>query len=401
MQAAALHQIRFVLLGEPAVLLGHLEKFRAGIRRGERNLQAEHVEFLRKIDRVLDALRRLDGQPQNERPMNHHVRLVAGLGEAAHLVHCHAFFDARENVVVAALVTDEEQAEAVVLERFYRVIIQVRTAVAAPMHAERRELLGDFAGAREVRGERVVVEEKFAHLRENFLHVGHLVRDVLRRTDAILVAADGLRPEAERTLRRAATSRIHRDVGMQQIADEIFFNLQIAFIDVRDPRERVHVLDHFALGIVDDLAVLVFVGKPGDAREVAVFGDFLAGEIKFLAAHPVNRRRRLQRFRWQHHRMRTDETDLRVRLLRLDGLGHLAVVFQRRRGGVDDDVIEILRDGEGFRHADVVRRAVEQLGVWHERGGLREPGRIPIAGDFAPRLIPRARAAVETVERRR
>ena len=231
------------------------------------------------------------------------------------------------------------------------------------MHAERGELFGDFAGARQIRGEGVVVEEKFAHLRENFLHVGHFVGDVLRRADAIFVSADGLRPEAEGALRRAAAAGIHRNVRMQQVADEIFFDLQIAFIDVRHPRQRVHVRNHFALGIVFDFAVLVLVGQAGDGRKVAVFGDFLAGEIKFLAAHPVNRGRRLERFRRQHHRVRADEADFRVGLLRLDGLGHLAIVFQRRRGGVDDDVIEILRDGEAFRPGQC--RAAGSRAAWN------------------------------------
>jgi hypothetical protein len=99
--------------------------------------------------------------------------------------------------------------------------------------------------------------------------------------------------------------------------------------------------------------------------------------------------------------VRADETDFRVRLLRLDRLGDLAIVFQRRRGGVDDDVIKILCDGEAFFQINVVRRAIQQFGIRHERGRLREPGRIPIAGDFAARLITRARAAVKTVERRR
>src|SRR5450432_593808 len=95
-----------------------------------------------------------------------------------------------------------------------------------------------------------------------------------------------------------------------------------------------------------------------------------------------------------------DKTDFRVGLLRFDRLGHLAIVFQRRRGGVDDDVIEIFRDGETLGEVNVVRRAVEQFGIRRERGGLREPRRIPIAGDFAPRLITRACAAVKTVVRR-
>ena len=189
---------------------------------------------------------------------------MAGLGEPPHFVHGHAFFDARENVVVAAFVTDQEQAQAVVLEGFYRVVIEVRAAVAGPVDAERAELGGDFAGARQIRGEGIVIEEKFLHLREEFLHVGHFVGDILRRADAVFVSADGLRPEAEGALRRAAAPRVHADVRMQQVADEILFDLEVALVNVRHPRERVHVLDHLALGVVFDFAVLVLVGKPGD-----------------------------------------------------------------------------------------------------------------------------------------
>ena len=175
-----------------------------------------------------------------------------------------------QNVVVAAFVADEEQAQAVVLEDFDGVVIQVRAAVAAPVDAERAELFGNFARARQVRGEGVVIEEKFAHLRENFLHVGHFVGDILRRADAVFVSADGLRPEAEGALGRAAAAGIHRNVGMQQVADEIFFDLQIAFIDIRHPRQRVHVRNHFALGVVFDFPVLVLVRQTGDGRKFAV-----------------------------------------------------------------------------------------------------------------------------------
>ena len=98
--------------------------------------------------------------------------------------------------------------------------------------------------------------------------------------------------------------------------------------------------------------------------------------------------------------MRADKTDLGVGLLRLDGFGNLAIVFQRRRAGVDDDVVEIFRDGEAFGHVNVVRRTIKEFGIGRERGGLREPGGIPIAGDFAPRLVTRAGAAVKAVETR-
>src|SRR5277367_1792255 len=96
--------------------------------------------------------------------------------------------------------------------------------------------------------------------------------------------------------------------------------------------------------------------------------------------------------------MRADETDFRVGLLRFNRLGHLAIVAQRRRAGVDDDVIVFLRDAQAFVLLDAVRRTVEQFAARHERGGLREPGRIPIAGDFALRLVARTSAAVITVK---
>ena len=78
---------------------------------------------------------------------------------------------------------------------------------------------------------------------------------------------------------------------------------------------RLLVESFLALGVVFDLAVFVLVGKPGNGREIAAFGDFLAGEIKFLAANPINRPGRLQRFGGQYHRVRPDEADFSVGLL--------------------------------------------------------------------------------------
>jgi len=57
--------------------------------------------------------------------------------------------------------------------------------------------------------------------------VGHLVGDVLRGTDAILVSADGLRPEAKGALRRATAAGVEAHVGMQQVADEIVFDPEV------------------------------------------------------------------------------------------------------------------------------------------------------------------------------
>src|SRR3954468_9835935 len=96
--------------------------------------------------------------------------------------------------------------------------------------------------------------------------------------------------------------------------------------------------------------------------------------------------------------MRADETNGRVRLLGFDGLGHFGVVLQRRRRGVNDDVIVALRLGETCLDVDIVRRAIHQLAIGNERSGLREPGRVPEGADFALGLVTSASATVESVK---
>ena len=67
---------------------------------------------------------------------------------------------------------------------------------------------------------------------------------------------------------------------------------------------------------------------------------------------------------------------------------------------MDDDVIVAFGLFQALFDADIVRRAIEQFGIGHQCGRLRQPCRIPIAGDLAPRLVTRARPAIEAIERR-
>jgi hypothetical protein len=60
LEPIVLDEIGFVLLREPAVEPRLLVKLGAGIRRGERNLQTEHVQLAREVDRLLDGFARLD-----------------------------------------------------------------------------------------------------------------------------------------------------------------------------------------------------------------------------------------------------------------------------------------------------------------------------------------------------
>ena len=96
--------------------------------------------------------------------------------------------------------------------------------------------------------------------------------------------------------------------------------------------------------------------------------------------------------------MRSDKADFGVGPILFDGFGDLAIVFQGGGAGVDDDVVVVLRVLEAVLDVDVMGRTVEQPGVGDERGGLGEPGWIPEAGDFAPGLVARTRAAVKAIE---
>ena len=61
---------------------------------------------------------------------------------------------------------------------------------------------------------------------------------------------------------------------------------------------------------------------------------------------------------------------------------------------MDDDVVEIPGLGQAALEVDFMRRTIQQLAAGHERGGLGQPGRVPIAGDLALGLVARAGAAV-------
>ncbi len=114
---------------------------------------------------------------------------------------------------------------------------------------------------------------------------------------------------------------------------------QVALVGVDHPREHVHVRNHLALFVVDDFAIGIAIGKSIDFVERAAFGNFFAGEIKFFAADPIDGCRRLQRLGRKHRGVCADETDFDFGVLLLDRFGDFAIVLQRRRRGVDDDVI--------------------------------------------------------------
>jgi hypothetical protein len=142
-------------------------------------------------------------QAEDERAVDHHAGLVAGPGEPAHLLERDPFFDALEDLLVAALVAHQEQAQPGILEGLDGVVVEVRPAVADQVNPSGASFLA-ISRARGRLAVKVSSSKKNSFTcGKELLHVGHFVGDILRRADAVFVAADGLGPEAEGALGRA------------------------------------------------------------------------------------------------------------------------------------------------------------------------------------------------------
>ena len=150
-----------------------------------------------------------------------------------------------------------------------------------------------------------------------------------------------------------------------------------------------------------DGAVGVAPGQAENVFPVLAVGDVLDGEIEFVAGDEIDAGRVFQAAVGVDRHLGADQADLELRIGGFQRLDAFHVGGEGRDGGVDDDEIEIL----GLRHdlgeAGLVRRGVDQLGILDQSGGLGQPGRIPEGGDFTPRLIARAGAAVKSVKGRR
>src|SRR3954470_15751423 len=98
--------------------------------------------------------------------------------------------------------------------------------------------------------------------------------------------------------------------------------------------------------------------------------------------------------------MRPNKTDFGPGPIFFDSLRYFGIIFERRRGRVNNNVVVPFRFFETFFDVDVMGRTVQQLRIRHKSGWLCQPGRIPEARDFAPGLVARTSAAVKTVEAR-
>ena len=322
--------------------------------------------------------------------------------EAPRALDAHALLDVAQDLLVARLVADDEQPEPVVLQDAERVAIDVRARVGRPGDAELAEPARDLHGAPGVGGEGVVVEEQLLHLGEAPLQLRALLEDVPDAARAVAVAGRHLRPEAEGAARRAAAAGVERHVRVLAVRAVVLLVVEVARVDVGGERQRVELLG----GERRRLVVLHVgaVAEEADAVDVLErpsLGDRDHRQVELLARDVVDHAGVAQRLLGSRRHVAADEADHGVRLGVLQRLRGADVGAERRRAGVDDDVVVVAGDLHHVLDGQVLGRRVEQPRARQHAGRVREPGRVPERPDLALRLVARAGSPVEVVVRRR
>ena len=124
------------------------------------------VDLHRPFDGLLDGFTGFAGQAENEGAVDLDAEFMAIAGELFRDFDAHAFFDVMQDLLVAAFVADQKQAQAVILEDFQRGARHVGFGIAGPGDTQLAQFARDGFGARKIVGESVIVEKPFPHLRK-------------------------------------------------------------------------------------------------------------------------------------------------------------------------------------------------------------------------------------------
>ena len=101
------------------------------------------------------------------------------------------------------------------------------------------------------------------------------------------MARVGLRPEAEGTHGRAAARGVEGNIRIQKKRDVVSLEIEIAFVDFRNPGKFIQILDDGAFGIVNVLAI----GTIADSGQFAQRRAFRVGDdlvVEFAANDEID-----------------------------------------------------------------------------------------------------------------
>ena len=189
---------------------------------------------------------------------------------------------------------------------------------------------------------------------------------------------------------------------MQQERHIVFFDREVALVDVGRKRKRVEFfgLQQRTRRIVDYLAVF-------DVADVCDSGDGLAvrivhhGVVEFSAHDEINIGAGEKAFRRLDLHLRADEANFDSGLLFLHGFGHAKVAVETHGGGEENDELVVFRDFNHLRRGDAVRRTIQETATGQLTSRISEPDRVPVGFDFACSGPARPGAAVKVLEARR
>ena len=157
-----------LFVGDEVVALGEVEELGAGEGVGDGDLDGLAVELLGEVDGVADGFLGLAGEAEDEVAVDDEAEVVAVLDEVACALDGGALLDVLEDLRVAGLEADDEQAAAGFLHGLEGVAVGGDARGAGPGDAEGLELCAELDGAGLLDVEGVVVEEELLDVGEVF-----------------------------------------------------------------------------------------------------------------------------------------------------------------------------------------------------------------------------------------
>src|ERR1700733_9804313 len=263
--------------------LGHgIIKLSAGHGMSEGNLDSFGIEFLSKINGLLNSFARFARQPDDEVAVNANADFATILHEGTRHFYRGALLDVLKNLRVAGFKSHDEQSCSRVGHGFQRVVIAVHARCGGPLKFQRLELGAEIENAILANIKGVVVEENLFHLREIFDGLFYFAGHVFRRTRAPGMAGNRLRPHAESAQRWAAAGGVKRHVRIQEERNVVALYFQIALVNICREWQRVELggVQLLARRIVDDFAVFAIADAHDFAYRLAV-SIFHNGMVEF------------------------------------------------------------------------------------------------------------------------
>src|SRR5581483_9030124 len=302
-----------------SVFHGVIVELGAGISVRHGHLYGFHVKFFGKRDCVVNRLAGFTRQSQDEITVDDQPELVTVLGELPRPLDRRALLDVLENLLIARFIADDEQTASRLLHRLKRFKVCGDARCTRPGQVERFQFSAQINGARLLDIESVVVEEKFFYLGPIFLGLRHFSSHIIGGTLAPGMSAEGLWPQAKRTLGWTSAGGVQRDIRMQQKRHVVARHIEVSLVNVGYVRQGVEVLNLRRIRIVHGLPVFQIRDSRNLIQRLSV-GEVNHRIVEFLAGDEINRGACAQRFFRQHADVRTNKGDLDAWITLLYGL---------------------------------------------------------------------------------